>query len=120
MARGGPGQPVPGYAGRRSTTSRLYALFLAVPYDLETTRVHSWNVGVQHQLGDNMGVSASRYLGNHMIERLGRRRPAIRASCLAGLRLADQPVHAAEAGRARRDADVPELLDRRRLMCGVS
>ncbi len=40
-----------------------YALMLAVPYDLETTRVHSWNAGVQHQLGDNMGVSAN-YLGN--------------------------------------------------------
>src|SRR5688572_926991 len=40
-----------------------YALLLAVPYDLETTRVHSWNVGVQHQLGANTGVSVS-YLGN--------------------------------------------------------
>jgi hypothetical protein len=40
-----------------------YALLLAVPYDLETTRVHSWNAGVQQQLGDNMGVSLS-YLGN--------------------------------------------------------
>jgi len=40
-----------------------YALMLAVPYDLETTRVHSWNLGVQQQLGENMGVSAS-YLGN--------------------------------------------------------
>jgi hypothetical protein len=36
---------------------------LAVPYDLETTRVHSWNIGVQQQLGENMGVAAS-YLGN--------------------------------------------------------
>ena len=42
-----------------------YALLLSVPYDLETTRVHSWNVGVQHQVGDNMGVSAS-YLGNRL------------------------------------------------------
>ena len=40
-----------------------YALMLTVPYDLETTRVHSWNAGVQHQIGDNIGVSAS-YLGN--------------------------------------------------------
>jgi hypothetical protein len=43
-----------------------YALLIAVPYDLETTRVHSWNVGVQHQIGDNMGVSAS-YLGNYLM-----------------------------------------------------
>jgi hypothetical protein len=43
-----------------------YALLLAVPYDLETTRVHSWNAGVQQQLGENMGVSAS-YLGNYLL-----------------------------------------------------
>jgi hypothetical protein len=42
-----------------------YALLLAVPYDLETTRVHSWNAGVQQQIGENMGVSAS-YLGNYL------------------------------------------------------
>ena len=42
-----------------------YALLLAVPYDLETTRVHSWNVGVQQQVGENMGLSAS-YLGNYL------------------------------------------------------
>ena len=82
---------------------------LAVPYDLETTRVHSWNAGVQHQIGDNMGVSAS-YLGNMPDERLGRRdRQSGRAA--RGPRVTDQPVHAAEPGRARRDADVPELLD---------
>ena len=42
-----------------------YSLLLMVPYDLETTRVHSWNFGVQQQLGENMGVSAS-YLGNRL------------------------------------------------------
>ena len=42
-----------------------YALLIAVPYDLETTRVHSWNVGLQQQLGDSMGVSVS-YLGNYL------------------------------------------------------
>jgi hypothetical protein len=41
------------------------ALLLAVPYDLETTRVHNWNVGVQQQLADNMAVSAT-YLGNRL------------------------------------------------------
>ncbi|MBI4888152.1 MAG: TonB-dependent receptor [Acidobacteria bacterium] len=40
-----------------------YSLLIEVPYDLKTTRVHSWNVGVQRQVGDNMGVSAN-YLGN--------------------------------------------------------
>ena len=37
-----------------------------MPYDLETTRVHSWNLGVQHQIGDSIGVSAS-YLGNYLM-----------------------------------------------------
>jgi hypothetical protein len=42
-----------------------YSLLIQVPRDLETTRVHSWNVGVQQQIGENMGVSVS-YLGNRM------------------------------------------------------
>jgi hypothetical protein len=42
-----------------------YALLIAVPYDLETTRVHNWNIGVQQQIGENMAVSAS-YLGNRL------------------------------------------------------
>jgi hypothetical protein len=42
-----------------------YSLLIEVPYDLDTTRVHSWNVGVQRQIGDNTGVSAS-YLGNYL------------------------------------------------------
>ena len=42
-----------------------YALLLSVPYDLETTRVHNWNLGIQQQVGDNMAVSAS-YLGNRL------------------------------------------------------
>jgi hypothetical protein len=43
-----------------------YALLISVPYDLDTTRVHSWNLGVQRQIGDNLGVSAS-YLGNYLM-----------------------------------------------------
>ena len=43
-----------------------YALLIQAPTDLETTRVHSWNVGVQHQIGDSIGVSAS-YLGNRLM-----------------------------------------------------
>ena len=35
------------------------ALYIQMPKDLKTTRVHSWNLGVQHQIGDNMGVSAT-------------------------------------------------------------
>ena len=43
-----------------------YSLFISVPLDLNTTRVHSWNLGVQHQIGSSMAVSAT-YLGNRMI-----------------------------------------------------
>ncbi len=42
-----------------------YALLLGVPYDLETTRVHSWNLGLQQQFGENMALSAN-YLGNFL------------------------------------------------------
>jgi hypothetical protein len=42
-----------------------YALLLSVPLDLDTTRVHNWNLGVQQQLGENMALSAS-YLGNRL------------------------------------------------------
>jgi hypothetical protein len=44
----------------------LASLFITVPYDIKTTRNHSWNVGLQQQLGDNMAFSAT-YLGNHMV-----------------------------------------------------
>jgi hypothetical protein len=42
------------------------ALFIQVPKDLDTTRIHSWNLAVQRQVGENMAVSAS-YLGNYMM-----------------------------------------------------
>jgi hypothetical protein len=45
--------------------SALYPLFITVPYDIKTTRNHSWNVAIQRQFGTNMAVSAT-YLGNHM------------------------------------------------------
>jgi hypothetical protein len=38
--------------------------YLVPPSDLDNTKVHSWNVSVQRQLGDNMAVSAS-YIGNY-------------------------------------------------------
>jgi hypothetical protein len=38
--------------------------YIVPPSDLEPTRVHSWNVAVQRQLGDRTAVSAS-YLGNY-------------------------------------------------------
>jgi hypothetical protein len=41
------------------------ALFIQVPTDLDTTRIHSWNLGVQRQVGNDMAVSAT-YLGNYM------------------------------------------------------
>ena len=37
-----------------------------MPYDIKTTRNHSWNVALQQQVGDNMAFSAT-YLGNHMV-----------------------------------------------------
>ena len=43
----------------------LYPLYITVPYDIKTTRNHSWNVAFQRQLGDNMAFSAT-YIGNHM------------------------------------------------------
>ena len=56
-----PGSPPTAYPW----ASALYPLFITVPYDIKTTRNHSWNVAVQQQFGDNMAVSAT-YLGNHM------------------------------------------------------
>jgi hypothetical protein len=41
------------------------ATFLASPLDLKNTRVQNWNVGIQHQVGDNM-VATATYLGNHL------------------------------------------------------
>ena len=60
------GRPNP-YPNERGTDMEFppYSLLIMVPPDLKTTRVHSWNVGVQQQFGDNMSVSAS-YLGNRM------------------------------------------------------
>ena len=72
----------------------LYSLFITVPYDIKTTRNHSWNVAFQQQVGDNMAFSAT-YLGNHMVNVWGvvdgnpggdsggrhRRRARARSSC---------------------------------------
>ncbi len=44
----------------------LYSLFITVPYDIKTTRNHSWNLAIQQQVGDNMAFSAT-YLGNHLV-----------------------------------------------------
>ena len=41
-------------------------LYIQVPKDLKTTLVHTWNVGVQRQVGANMALSAT-YLGNRMM-----------------------------------------------------
>jgi hypothetical protein len=38
--------------------------YLATPQDLDTTRVHNWNLSVQRQVGTDMAVSAS-YIGNY-------------------------------------------------------
>ena len=63
-------QSVPGHVRRRTRRSRRTARSSCRRHDLETTRVHSWNVSVQQQLGDNMAVSAS-YLGNYMMNLWG-------------------------------------------------
>src|SRR3970040_489915 len=34
-----------------------YSLFISVPYDLKTTRNHSWNVAFQQQIGEDMAFS---------------------------------------------------------------
>jgi len=38
--------------------------FVSFPSDLKTTRVHSWNVALQRQIGNDTAVSAS-YIGNY-------------------------------------------------------
>jgi hypothetical protein len=48
----------------------LYPLFISIPYDIKTTRNHSWNVAFQRQVGNNMAFSAT-YLGNHMVNMWG-------------------------------------------------
>jgi hypothetical protein len=48
----------------------LYSLFISVPYDLKTTRNHSWNLAFQQQLGDNLAYSAT-YLGNRLVNLWG-------------------------------------------------
>ena len=58
--------PYPISAANYPWSSALYSLFITVPYDIKTTRNHSWNVALQQQVGDNMAFSAT-YLGNHMV-----------------------------------------------------
>ncbi len=66
VARRRSDQPLPDHTPARVQEFPPYALLIEVPYDLDTTRIHSWNLGVQRQIGDNMGVSAS-YLGNYLM-----------------------------------------------------
>jgi hypothetical protein len=40
-----------------------------MPYDLDPSKSHSWNLAVQRQLGNDLMVSAS-YLGNHIVHML--------------------------------------------------
>jgi hypothetical protein len=51
-------------------SAALYSLFISMPYDIKTTRNHSWNVAFQQQVGDNMAFSTT-YLGNHMFNMWG-------------------------------------------------
>ena len=52
--------------GNYPWSAALYPLFITVPYDIKTTRNHSWNVGIQQQVGSNMAFSAN-YTANHMV-----------------------------------------------------
>ena len=57
--------PYPLTPGNYPWNLALYPLYITVPYDIKTTRNHSWNVAFQRQLGDNTAFSAT-YIGNHM------------------------------------------------------
>ena len=46
------------------------ALFITVPYDIKSTRNHSWNVALQQQMGDATAFSVT-YLANHMVNMWG-------------------------------------------------
>jgi hypothetical protein len=48
----------------------LYSLYISIPYDLKTTRNHSWNAGYQQQIGTDMAVSAT-YIGSRMVHMWG-------------------------------------------------
>jgi hypothetical protein len=58
--------PVPVGGADYPFNQALSSLFITVPYDIKTTRNHSWNVALQQQVGDNMAFSVT-YLGNHMV-----------------------------------------------------
>ena len=51
-------------------SAALYSLFISMPYDIKTTRNHSWNVAFERQVGENMAFSTT-YLGNHMFNMWG-------------------------------------------------
>jgi Carboxypeptidase regulatory-like domain len=57
--------PYPIAPGNYPWSAALYPLYITVPYDIKTTRNHSWNVGIQHQVGNNTAFSAT-YTGNYM------------------------------------------------------
>jgi hypothetical protein len=57
--------PYPLTPGNYPWSLALYPLYITVPYDIKTTRNHSWNVAFQRQLGESTAFSAT-YIGNHM------------------------------------------------------
>jgi len=62
--------PVPVGGADYPYSAALYSLFISMPYDIKTTRNHSWNVAFQRQVGNNMAFSTT-YLGNHMVNMWG-------------------------------------------------
>ncbi len=104
-----PGQSVAGAAGRPTPSAHAGAVAQkvdsrrspalapgSVPYDLETTRVHSWNIGLQQQFRREHGP-VGQLSGNSPGQRVGQRRRGIRRGVLpAGLASPDEPLHAAQ------------------------
>jgi hypothetical protein len=62
----GRANPYPISTSSYPWNAALNSLFITVPYDIKTTRNHSWNVAWQHQIGDNLAYSAT-YMGNHLV-----------------------------------------------------
>ena len=48
--------PTPSRSRLTPTSVRAGGLYIQMPQDLKNTRVHSWNLAVQHQIGGNLGV----------------------------------------------------------------
>ena len=94
-----PDQSVPGRRLAPTRRSGPAALYIQVPHDLKTTRVHSWNVGGAASDRRQPGGVGDLPRQPHD-ERLGRRHREPRHASRGGG--GDRPVHAARRRPARR------------------